>query len=153
MKKLFFLLLLITSPVFAAADFLSTANEILGNPDTCLELKYDLNNGSNRTEYIYINNNDKRVTFSNKTAVEVLQYNDSIIKFKTIKNDENEKGYIFEAVYEINRYTGGCTVNIYHKAVGFKEKFNNSFYGFQQSYLVKSGTGLVKKVDSSIQKF
>lgn len=153
MKKLLLLILLIASPVFAAPDFLSTANEILETPDTCLELKYDLNNGSNSTEYIYINNDNKKVTFSNNTPVEVLQYTDSIIKFKTIKNDDNEKGYIFEIIYEINRYTGGCTVDIYHKAVGFKEKFNNSFYGFQQFYLVKSGTGLVKKVESSNQKF
>lgn len=55
MKKLLVLFLLITSPVFAAPDFISTANEFLGNPDTCLELKYDLDNGSNLTDHIYIN--------------------------------------------------------------------------------------------------
>lgn len=153
MKKLLVLFLLIASPVVAAPDFISTANELLGNPDTCLELKYDLDNGSNLTDHIYINDENKRVVFANGLSSEILEYNDNIIKFKTIENDINNKGYVIETFYEINRYTGGCTIEKYKKAVGAMQKFDNVMFGLNQTFLYRKGTGLVKKVDSTTKKF
>ena len=140
MKKIIFILItaLINYPCFAT---------------TCLELNYSLNDSSNSKEFIYIDNETQNVKFDNHSSVDVLQYDNNIIRFKTQKPDVNEKGYIIESYYEINRYTGGCNVKIYKKAIGVKQKFDNALFGLEQNFLYRSGTGYVNKVDTTIQKF
>lgn len=155
MKKIIIALivLFVSLQAYSATDIISTANEILDNSDTCLEMKYDLDNGSTLIEYIYINNENKKVVFANGISAEVLEYNNNIIKFKITENDPNNKGYIIETFYEINRYTGGCTIEKYKKAVGARQRFDNALFGMTQTYLYKSGAGTVKKIDSNKQKF
>lgn len=137
---------------FTAPDFMSTANEILGVKNTCLELKINFSE-ANRLEYIYIDDERQGVVFTTGQTAEVLEYNNRCIKFRTVTKDINNKGYIYEAIYDINRFTGGCTVEVYHKAIGFGQKFDNMMFGIAQNYLCDTGTGTVKKVDTSVQKF
>ena len=119
---------------------------------TCLEL--NVGSGDEAiTEYIYIDNNSKEVIFANsKAPANVITYNDEIIKFSTSYPAPNDKGWTIEAIYEINRYTGGCNITYINKATSLGEKIDAVLFDAPNKHIYNY-TGSARKINASSQKF
>lgn len=124
---------------------------------TCLELNYTVNlntnHSVNKTEYFYIDNENKTILDDTKNPVtKIEEFNDKIIVFIT-KYAANDKAFDIITTYKINRFTGGLQTLQQSCPRTKLAKLDRALTTGLYNITIGEGTGTVSKVDKVLQKF